>query len=111
MIKEAITSPTSKQSVETWPSPGTEHLTLLKTESMKMSLNKQQQNPNLLGIPAASRLCARRAAVASSRPGSHCRGRACANTPGLLWVTKAPVLLSVPQAHGSENKEPQGRWR
>lgn len=82
MIKEAITSPTSKQNVETWPSPGTEHLTLLKTESMKTSLNKQQQNPNLLGFPAASRLCARRPAVASSRPWSHFRGRVCANTPG-----------------------------
>lgn len=83
MIKEAITSPTSKQNVETWPSPDTEHLTLLKTESMKTSLNKQQQNPNLLGIPAASRLCARRPAVASSRPWSHFRGRVCANTPGV----------------------------
>lgn len=34
MIKEAITSPISKQNGEMWPSSDTEQLTLLKTENM-----------------------------------------------------------------------------
>lgn len=57
------------------------HQILLKTENMKTRLNKQQQNPNLLGFPATSGLCAGRPAVASSRPWSRFRGHVCANTP------------------------------
>lgn len=102
-LKKQIHFPLLNKNKETWPSQGTEQ----KTWRRDWTNNK---NPNLLGFPAASGLCARRPTVASSRPWSHVGDRACVTHPGLLWITKAPVLLSVPQAHGSENRNPRADW-